>query len=65
MNNLKLEELSSQEMKNVEGGFFPLILGGAAIGWLGVDLAAAGLGAFASAVTGWGVTQAINYYWGY
>ncbi|CAA7193722.1 class IIb bacteriocin, lactobin A/cerein 7B family [Chryseobacterium potabilaquae] len=28
MKNLKVKELSVQEMKNVEGGFWPIILGG-------------------------------------
>ncbi|WP_183148108.1 class IIb bacteriocin, lactobin A/cerein 7B family [Chryseobacterium nematophagum] len=65
MKNLKVEELSSQEMKNVEGGFFPLIMGGiAGLGWLGVTFAAAGIGGMASAVSGWGVTQFLNGYWG-
>ncbi|CAA7193723.1 class IIb bacteriocin, lactobin A/cerein 7B family [Chryseobacterium potabilaquae] len=51
--NLKVEELSIQEIKNVAGGFWPVIFG--AIG-LGIISGAVG------AIVNWGSTQIYNNY---
>ncbi|RMZ58643.1 class IIb bacteriocin, lactobin A/cerein 7B family [Chryseobacterium nematophagum] len=66
MKNLKVEELSSQEMKNVEGGIFPLIVGAFAglsyvFSYVGASLAVAGVAGLASGVADWGLTQYMGW----
>ncbi|CAA7393278.1 class IIb bacteriocin, lactobin A/cerein 7B family [Chryseobacterium fistulae] len=61
--NLKVQELNSQEVKNVEGGFFPVAIPAMALGGIAAKATIGFAGAVATGFAGWGVSRVLNRYW--